>query len=101
MTICFGFVAQHCSIQGSRLLAELVYIELCHLDVLHFEIEEYRHLANGCTAKCACIWFDVISLSIICLGAIICDINAIGFVSVYVTLWLQIVQPFTRRLHCQ
>ena len=27
--------------------------------------------------------FDVISLSIICLGAIMCDITNIGFVSVY------------------
>ena len=34
---------------------ELVYIELCHFDVLHFVIEECRHLANGCTAKCVCI----------------------------------------------
>ena len=35
--------------------SELVYIELCHLDELHFVIEECRHLANGCTAKCSCI----------------------------------------------
>ena len=26
--------------------------------------------------------FDIISLSIMCLGAILCDINTIGFVSV-------------------
>ena len=30
-------------------------IELRHLDVRHFVIEECRHLANGCTAKCDCI----------------------------------------------
>ena len=54
-----------------------VYVELCHLDVLHFVIEECRHLANDCTAQ-----FDVISLSIICVGATICDINTVGFVSV-------------------
>ena len=34
---------------------EVVYIELRHLDVLHFVIEECRLLANGCTAKCGCI----------------------------------------------
>ena len=27
--------------------------------------------------------FDIISLSVVCLGTIICDINTIGFVSVY------------------
>ena len=27
--------------------------------------------------------FDIISLSIVCLGAIICDVNIIAFVSVY------------------
>ena len=26
--------------------------ELCHLDGVLFVIEECRHLANGCTAKC-------------------------------------------------
>ena len=32
-------------------------IELRPLDVPHFLIEERRHLANGCTAKCGCIGF--------------------------------------------
>ena len=36
--------------------------------------------------------FDIISLSIICLGAIICAINT-------VTLWLQVVQSFTDTVH--
>ena len=31
------------------------FIELHHLYVLHFVIEEFRRLANGCTAKCDCI----------------------------------------------
>ena len=61
-------------------------IELSHLDVHHFVIKECCHLANGCIARHQ---FDTILLSIICLGAIICDINTIGFVSV--TLWLQVV----------
>ena len=30
-------------------------IELRHLDDRHFEIEECRYLANGCTVKCGCI----------------------------------------------
>ena len=33
--------------------SELLYIDLRHLNVLHFVIEECRHLANGRTAKCA------------------------------------------------
>ena len=35
--------------------AQLVYIELHRLDLLHFVIEECRHLANCSTAKCGCI----------------------------------------------
>ena len=57
-------------------------IELRHMDVCHFVIEEARHEANGCTIKCGCIGlipFRYLS----CLGAIIRDINTIGFVSVY------------------
>ena len=34
------------------ILTKPVYIELRQLDVLHFVIEECRHLANDCTAKC-------------------------------------------------
>ena len=37
------------------ILIELVYIELRHLEVPHFVIEESRHLAKGCTAKSDCI----------------------------------------------
>ena len=80
-------------------------IELHHLDVRHFVFEGFRHLAKGCTAKCGCIGF-IFVLSIICLGAIICNINTIGCVSAYARrvcdtfIWLQVVQPFTRRLHC-
>ena len=33
----------------------LLYIELRHLDVLHFVIEGLRFLANGCTGECDCI----------------------------------------------
>ena len=45
--------------------------------------------------------FDVISLSIICLGAIICIINTIAFVSVFACKVCDacglVVQPLTRR----
>ena len=58
---------------------ELAYTERHHLDVLHFVIEECRHLANGCTAKCDCMLFCYISYNILCLG----DITNIGFASVY------------------
>ena len=60
---------------------ELVYIELRHLDVLHFVTEEWRHLVNGCTAKCGCIGL-ILFRYLSCLGAIISDIKTIGFVSV-------------------
>ena len=58
-------------------------IELCHLDVRHFVIEECRHLSNSCTAKCDCINLILFHYLSLLLGAIICDINTIGFVSVY------------------
>ena len=52
----------------------LYIIELRHMDVPHFVIEECRHLANNCcTAKCGST-----SLSLI----ILCDVNTIGFVPV-------------------
>ena len=53
------------------MVAELVYIEIHHMDVLHFVIEKCRHLANGCTAKCDFIGLMLFrSLSyIICLVA--------------------------------
>ena len=53
-----------------------------HMDIRHFVIIECSHLANGCTIKCGCIdlmLFPYLSR----LGAIICDINTIGYVSVY------------------
>ena len=50
-------------------------IELRHLDVRHFAIEECSHPANGCTAKWGCIG--------LIFGAIIVYINTTGFVSVY------------------
>ena len=44
------------------------------MDVLHFVLEECRHLANNCcTAKCGST-----SLCLI----ILCDVNTIGFVPV-------------------
>ena len=57
-------------------------IEMRHLDVCHFVIQEYSHLANGCTTKCDCIG-SMLYRYLSCLGAIICDINTIGFVSVH------------------
>ena len=51
---------------------ELVYIEIRHLDVLHFVTEECNRLANSCTAKCGCIVL-MLSHYLSCLGAIICD----------------------------
>ena len=57
-------------------------IELRHMDFRHFVIIECRHLANGCTIKCGCsglMLFGYLSY----LGAIICYINIIGFVSVH------------------
>ena len=57
-------------------------IELRDMDVRHFVNEECSHLPNGWITKCGCsglILFCYIS----CMGAMICDINNIGFVSVY------------------
>ena len=75
-------------------------IELRHLvmDDRHFVIEECRHLANDCTTKCGCIGLKLFRY-LSCLGAIICDIDRIcfGVHAESVTLWLQAVQPFTRR----
>ena len=59
-------------------------IELHHMDVRHFVNMECSHLANGCTTKCVCIdlmLFPYLS----CLGAIICDKDTIGFVSVCIS----------------
>ena len=59
-------------------------IELRHMDVRHFVNMECSHLANGCTTKCVCIdlmLFPYLS----CLGAIICDKDTIGFVSVCIS----------------
>ena len=57
-------------------------IELRHIDMYHFVIEERTHLANSCTNKCGCIGL-ILFRHLSCLCAIICDINTIGFVSVY------------------
>ena len=57
-------------------------IELCHLDVRHFVIEESCHIANGCTTKCGCIGLMLFRY-LSCLGTVICNINTVGFVSVY------------------
>ena len=57
-------------------------VELCHMDIHHFVIEECRHLANGCAIKCGCIGL-VLFRYLSSVGATICDINTIGFVSVY------------------
>ena len=53
-------------------------IELYHLDVLHFSPSSERFHRQMWLH-----WIHVILLSIICLGAIICDINTIVYVSVY------------------
>ena len=49
-------------------------IELRHIDICH--------IANGCTIKCGCIGLMLFRY-LSCLGAIICDVNTIGIVSVY------------------
>ena len=57
---------------NSRLLCSL---KLSHLDVLRCVIEEWRHLANGCKAKCGCLILTMFRYLSSCVGAIICDIN--------------------------
>ena len=62
-------------------------IELRHMDVRHFVIMDCSHLANGCTIKYGCIGL-IIFCYLSCLGAILCDINTIRFVSVFMeSLW--------------
>ena len=58
-------------------------IELCRLDIRHFVIEVCGHLVNGCTTKCGYIGLVLFRYLSYRLGAIICDIITIGFVSVY------------------
>ena len=67
-------------------------IELRHLDVCRFVIEECRHLANGCTAKCA--YIGLILFRYLSKNDLFRYMHAES-----VTLWWQVVQPFTRRLH--
>ena len=55
-------------------------IELRHLDIRHFGIEECSHLATGCTTKCGCIGLILFHCES-CLRAIISNIDTIGFVS--------------------
>ena len=51
-------------------------IELRHIDVRHVVSVECSYLANGYTIKCDCIGL-ILFRYLSCLGAIICDINAI------------------------
>ena len=57
-------------------------IELRHMDARHFVIIECRHLAKGCVLKCGCIGL-MLFRNLSCLGTIICFINTIGIVPVY------------------
>ena len=72
------------------------------MDVRHSVIIECRYLANGCTIKCGCIGLMLFRY-LSCLVAMICDVNSIGFVSVFASrvcdalVWWQVVQPLTRR----
>ena len=52
------------------------------MGIRHFVIIECSHLVDGCTIKCDCIGL-ILSCYLSCLGAVICDINTIEFVSVY------------------
>ena len=73
-------------------------IELRHIDVRQFLIEECTHIANGCITKCGCIGL-IIFRNLSCLGAITGTYYRICFGIMNaesVTLWLQVVQPFTR-----
>ena len=58
-------------------------IELSHLDIRHFVILRVSPSRERLHSEMWMHRFHVISLSIICLGTLICDINTIGFVSVY------------------
>ena len=73
-------------------------IELRHLDIRHFVIEECSHLANGCTTKCDCTGLMSFHYYHVCNNER-CKYYKICFgIRVQsVTLWLQVVQPFTRR----
>ena len=71
------------------------------MDIRHFVIILCSHPANGYTIKCGFIGF-MLFRCLSCLGAIICDINTLGFVSVpmhaeTVMLWWNGVQTLTRR----
>ena len=57
-------------------------IELRHMDARHCVIIECSHLPNGCTIKCGGIGLMLFRY-LAFLGAIVCDINTIEFVSVY------------------
>ena len=58
-------------------------IDLRHVDVRHYVIIECSHLANGCTIDCGCIGL-MLFRNLSYMGAMICHIITIGFVSVYV-----------------
>ena len=57
------------SVSSSTILTELAYIELSHLDILHFVIEECRR-----PWLYSQVWLHVNLLSIICPGTIVCGI---------------------------
>ena len=59
-------------------------IELRYLDIHHFVIMKCSHLANGCTIKCCFI------------GLILFHYLFRYMDGEFVTLWWQVVQPFTR-----
>ena len=81
----------------------IIMIEVRHLDVRHFAIVECRHLANRHTTTCGCIGL-IVFRNLSCLGAITCDIDTVGFVSVCARrgcgALVEVVQPFTRQLQC-
>ena len=52
------------------------------MDIRHFVILEFRHLANGCILKCGCIGL-MLFRNLSCLGTIICYINTLGIVPAY------------------
>ena len=58
------------------------YEQLRHMDIRHFVILEFRHLATGCVLKCGCIGLMLFH-NLSCLGTIICYINTIGIVPAY------------------
>ena len=67
--------------ESSKVRSELVYDWPTSNGRLPF-CNQYCHLANDCTTKYGCIGLMLFRY-LSCQGAIICDINTIGIVSVY------------------